>query len=237
MSIAAVPDYLGRDFSEASPGMRFGMYAPLWNAQFSRLTDYAPAIRKATTLNTNDKKTLQALLERQQQSFAGVADAQSSMMLDAVGIAPFATGLGNEHPTENGFAFLNPYGLPYLPGSGVKGVLRQAARELASGQWGDTQGWSEATITALFGLETIGGDTEQLRGALTFWDVIPALKGEQLQLEVMTPHQGHYYRDGESPHDSGQPIPITFLSVPPGSGFTFYVLCNQQLLVSTAAGA
>ena len=31
---------------------------------------------------------------------------------------------------------MNPYGLPYLPGSGVKGVLRQAARELAdSNRW------------------------------------------------------------------------------------------------------
>lgn len=30
MSIAAVPDYLGEDFSGASPGMRFGMYLTAW---------------------------------------------------------------------------------------------------------------------------------------------------------------------------------------------------------------
>ena len=28
MAIAAVPAYLGRDFSTASPGLRFGMYLP-----------------------------------------------------------------------------------------------------------------------------------------------------------------------------------------------------------------
>lgn len=30
MPIAAVPAYLRRDFSTASPGMRFGMYLPIW---------------------------------------------------------------------------------------------------------------------------------------------------------------------------------------------------------------
>ena len=35
--------------------------------------------------------------------------------------------------------------------------------------------------------------------------------GDRLQVDVMTPHQTHYYAEGESPHDSGQPNPI----VPP----------------------
>ena len=30
MPIAAVPAYLGTDFSSASPGLRFAMYLPLW---------------------------------------------------------------------------------------------------------------------------------------------------------------------------------------------------------------
>lgn len=30
MPIAAVPGYLGQDFSSASPGLRFGMYLPIW---------------------------------------------------------------------------------------------------------------------------------------------------------------------------------------------------------------
>src|SRR5579884_2878212 len=30
MPIAAVPGYLGRDFRDASPGMRFTMYLPIW---------------------------------------------------------------------------------------------------------------------------------------------------------------------------------------------------------------
>ena len=39
----------------------------------------------------------------------------------------FITGSGIDHPSENGLAFLRPYGVPYLAGSGIKGVLRDAA--------------------------------------------------------------------------------------------------------------
>jgi CRISPR-associated protein Cmr6 len=136
---------------------------------------------------------------------------------------------------------LSPYGLPYLPASGVKGVLRQAARELARGDWGDTAGWSEdrcyllavdkqriplSMLDALFGKETEDRDTDQVRGALTFWDVFPLLKGDALQVEVMTAHQTHYYQGGQSPHESGSPNPINFLTVPPGSELAFHVRCD-----------
>lgn len=209
------------------------------------------------------KHLLDGLIARQT---ALLAHTPCAYVLQATAIAPFTTGLGNEHPLENGFAFLNPYGLPYLPGSGVKGVVRQAAQELASGQWGDTKGWSEehvyplmqgegerakpvidertkqpillSILDVLFGRETKDGDTGHVRGALSFWDVIPQIAGESLMVEIMTPHQSHYYQqtkerrsgDSDSPHDSGQPNPICFLTVPPGSGFTFHVVCDRQHL-------
>ena len=250
MPIAAVPAYLGKDFSTASPGMRFGMYLQLWGVNRRDHTvlwqthdvgyevrgqnhqerevkyeNKVSALSDAKRLNANDQKTMRSLLERQQQTFDASAQT-ASLRFDALTIAPFTTGLGNAHPLENGFAFLNPYGLPYLPGSGIKGVLRQAARELASGDWGETPGWDDAAIEALFGRESDDGDTEHLRGALTFWDVLPQIAGESLAVEIMTPHQSHYYQNGASPHESGQPIPITFLTVPPKSRFVFHVQCN-----------
>jgi CRISPR type III-B/RAMP module RAMP protein Cmr6 len=149
---------------------------------------------------------------------------------------------------------LTPYGLPYLPGSGVKGVLRQAARELVSGEWGDARGWSTepvcplqvdgkpvldgrdrpvklSVIEGLFGRETPSGESGHVRGTLAFWDVIPQIPGDSLMVEVMTPHQGHYYQEKAEagsidPHESGHPIPIGFLTVPPGSRFVFHVECD-----------
>src|SRR5690606_1159406 len=69
------------------------------------------------------------------------------------------------------------------------------------------------------------------RGALSFWDVIPKIQGDSLAVDIMTPHQGHYYQNdakkGPTPHDSGQPIPISFLTVPPGTGCVFHMVCDQ----------
>lgn len=256
MPIAAVPRYLGNDFAEASPGMRFGMYLKLWGLdrrtqallwethdvgyevrgqqREERPVKYenkVAALSEAKRLSPRDKGTMSALATRQ-SALADTVPAEQLLLLDAQATAPFTTGLGNEHPLENGFAFLNPYGLPYLPGAGIKGVLRQAARELAGGEWGDKSGWNNAAVDALFGKED---SNDAQRGALTFWDVIPQIKGDTLAVEIMTPHQGHYYQQkaaagSTSPHDSGQPIPISYLTVPAGSGFTFHVVCDLAFL-------
>ncbi len=211
------------------------------------------AWKRVCTLTPGDRACMRKLVERQSALAASPAAAAALLTLDAISTAPFTTGLGNEHPLENGFAFLNPYGLPYLPGSGVNGVLRQAARELSSGDWGDTGGWTTdkslthavgkqqvkfSVVDALFGLESDDGDKEHQRGALMFWDVLPLLAGDSLQVEVTTPHQSHYYQqrrdarsgDSTSPHDSGQPNPIHFLTVPPGSRFVFHVRCDLPFL-------
>ena len=279
MPIAAVPKYLGDDFSQASPGMRFGMYLPLWgtNQRNKELLwsthdiayevrgqqqqerevkkeNKVTALQQACSLSAADKHIGKAMAQRQNQIFDHMPLAQG-LRLHATAVAPFTTGLGNEHPLENGFAFLNPYGLPYLAGSGVKGVLRQAANELARGEW-KSQDWSEANkvdnkrhvvmnasgkrlfdasdMDVLFGSEA-GKDKDLLRGVLSFWDVLPQIQGDSLMVEIMTPHQSHYYQQkpaagSASPHDSGSPNPISFLTVPPGSAFAFHVLCDSARL-------
>ncbi len=202
-------------------------------------------------IRDNDRATMRALAGRQQALAAAVSEG-TVLRIEAHAVAPFTTGLGNEHPLENGFAFLWPYGLPYLPGSGVKGVVSQAARELARGRWGDPEGWSEdaryvardtkgkllveglSMLDVLFGKGTEGGEKEHFRGVLTFWDVIPQIEGEALRVEIMTPHQKHYYQDGQPPHDCGEPTPIHFLTVPPGSRFSFYVVCDEARLARIA---
>ncbi len=146
--------------------------------------------------------------------------------MEARSTAPFATGLGLEHPVENGFAFLTPYGLPYLAGSGIKGVLRSAAQEL------EKMGEEEITtdvINALFGRED---DHNARRGALTCWDVFPSppKDKELLAVEIMTPHFVDYFQKKGTPHDAGKLNPIPFLAVSAGSEFRFVVTCEPALL-------
>lgn len=252
MPISASPAYLGQDFAAASPGLRFGLLLPVWTSRGTWAKDKnkdkdkdsaRQAWKGICALGDADRERMQALAARQAACAAPLLEAGCLLALEAIATAPFTTGLGNEHPLENGFAFLNPYGLPYLPGSGVKGVLRRAARELASGDWGDAQGWTQDAITHLFGLDTDKGDQSHQRGALSFWDVLPQIdKDCSLQVEVMTPHQSHYHHvkpqdkaddpsgGSTSPHDSGQPNPILFLTVPPRSRFLFHVQCDLPFL-------
>ena len=293
MPIAALPKYFdGISLATASPGLRFGMYLALWGVDNRtraalwtthdinyRVTgrdkqerafndeNKTSALNQATRLTVGDRKLIAALSDRQ-AALARPLEASGELLpLDAVAVAPFTTGLGNEHPLENGFAFLNPYGVPYLPGSGVKGVLRQTCRELARGDWGGTHGWSEenryplptngahmrnprsgelgrlSMLDVLFGRATESGESEHVRGVLSFWDVIPQpdanSRDVSLMVEIMTPHQGHYYQQNAqmgstSPHDSGQPVPISFLTVPPGWRFAFHVRCDLARLARIA---
>lgn len=226
--ITAAPKYLGDDFKTAPPGHRFGLYFSYWHAITWKAEDKqkGEALKKTLTLPDASRAQIGALEKRQSSLIAGLPDDKRMTIL-AKSISPLATGMGMEHPLENGFAFLNPYGLPYLPGSSIKGVLRRAAQELSEEQSG---GWDNDWETALFGLEPPKGSKESKRGALTFWDSIPEIAGGRLGMDVMTPHYSDYYQGKSTPHDAGQPIPIVFMVIPPKSEFTFHITCEQKNL-------
>ncbi len=228
---AAVPAYL-KEFSDAPPGHRFSLYYAGWSEDWKKPKDgVVRMLDELRKLPEHSIKLLAAFCAR--QNAAAEMSCVQVLVLPCLSTAPFATGLGNEHPLENGFAFLTPYGLPYLAGSGIKGVIRKAAEELAGGEWGEAKGWNEESIRALFGPgeEDQSRETHPQQGALRFWDVLPILHKDEMSVEIMTPHHGDYYQQGKhGPHNSENPNPISFLAVPAKSKFTFFVECNAALL-------
>jgi CRISPR-associated protein Cmr6 len=236
MNQSANPQYLKTaaiSGAQLSPQQKFNQFSNIWQEDWSLITgSKQEALKHVCTLSDSSKNLMKALAERARSLLPPDSCTQTFY---AKAIAPFATGLGLQHPLANGFAFISPYGLPYLAGSGVKGVLRQAARELATDQWSSESEWNLNTIDYLFGNESSDDSISKLsRGALTFFDVIPTLAGDRLCVEVMTPHQSHYYQDGETPHDSGSPNPIFFLAVPADSQFSFRVRCDIARLTQYA---
>jgi len=227
-AIAAVPWYVGAYFDDAPPGHRYFMYLPFWQQRdWSKIKEgKAGVLRDMGKIRGHIHDTMTELARRQ----CAIGEAMGAERIEAVSISPFATGLGWEHPNENGFAFLHPYGLPYLAGSGVKGVLRDAARELAEGRAGETHGWTLLAVTELFGPmpEEIEKPEDASRGALQFFDVMPEIAGQGLGVDIMNPHYGSYYEGTSTPHDAGSPVPVFFLVVPPGSKFTFIVDCPRD---------
>ncbi len=223
--ICAIPHYLNQVLKnkdlKLSAGVNFNQFLPVWEKDFTKS-------KKISYRNISvDSSMVKAFRERQ-KNLANQSN-KNILVLDAKSIAPFCTGLGNEHPIENGFSFLHPYGLPYLSGSGVKGIIRRAAHELAADKTSNIE-LNEASINALFGEE----GEENTRGALSFWDVMPQM--EMLEFDVMTPHTPSYYRAKDNyPSESESPIPVYFLTVPAGSTFTFCVSCNQHKLEASAS--
>jgi CRISPR-associated protein Cmr6 len=232
-----VPEYLrSLDFSDAPPGHLFSLY---WLGEQGEGRSDAGLDDVCRALTVHARETLEALRVRQE----AVAEAcrarvfSRSLFLTA----PFATGLGNEHPNENGFAFLSPHGLPYLAGSGFKGVLRRAATQLANGDWGDQHDWTPEAVADLFGELATNTDPDApiRRGLLEFWDVffVPPANGEsKLEVDIMTPHMRHYLQpvtetrgESTSPHPHGQPVPVKFLVVPPTWACTLHVAFNGGL--------
>ncbi|HOE41075.1 MAG TPA: type III-B CRISPR module RAMP protein Cmr6, partial [Rhodoferax sp.] len=250
--VAALPDRIPAQFGDAAPGHRFHLYFTHWEA--GRFSPYKDAkLPDIKHLEKTEREKIRTEFEARKRRALGnvcpMGDSAKAQLvavrarqkalfnhygplgyrLSTTSTAPFATGLGNEHPIENGFAFLTPYGLPYLAGSGVKGILRRSMQEL---QNEGEVGFTDEAINALFGPELIAKPEDARRGALDFWDVFPdpAKVGGKLVVEIITPHFGGYYQKNETPHDSGSPNPVAFLAVPAKSQFDFHVVCQPDRL-------
>lgn len=123
----------------------------------------------------------------------------------------FVTGLGREHPIENGFTWHHTLGVPYLPGSSVKGMVRAWAEQFV-----DTV--SKEEIKIIFGPRE---NTKSI-GTVIFFDALP-IKPVKLEADVMTPHYSPYYQSGDVPGDWHNPTPIPFLVVAEGAEFQFAI--------------
>lgn len=125
----------------------------------------------------------------------------------------FSTGLGLPHPVENGLAWHHTLGVPYLAGSGVKGLVRA---------WVEI--WDEALDQEKKQQRSVEwfGDLQQA-GRFLFFDALP-IEPVILAADVMTPHMDKWYEQGGTisnwqkepdkvPADWHAPVPVPFLVV------------------------
>lgn len=119
--------------------------------------------------------------------------------------APLVSGVGMSHALKTGFVWDRNLGVPYLPGSSLKGAVRAWAA-----QW---EGRDDGQVRTLFGdLRDHGA------GAVVFHDLYPKTP-PALRLDVLNPHFKKYYEGESAPGDWLSPEPIFFLTVPPGTAF------------------
>lgn len=233
-----------------NPGLHFARYLDRWKDDFSGLAKWpGPPNRQGRVTNEDQKKPfldeicnsakspmlkniLDGLHERQAATVQLLAGAGWTVLrIRAKQNSPITSGLGEEHPLENGFMFHPLYGVPYLPASGVKGAVRSAllwvfvaARDQAL-DYDNLKLDEKAFMSALFGSPDKSPHTEMHKGGLTFFDAFP--HSSSLRVDVANPHFPEYYRGKKDPTDDQNPNPIFFLTVPEETQWTFYILARS----------
>lgn len=145
----------------------------------------------------------------------------------------FVTGMGNDHPTENGMTWHPTLGGPYLPGSSVKGLIRGWL------EWNDP---NDDRILSWFGTQN-KSEVAKATGWFIFFDALPT-ESVELAADIMTPHYGEWYEQGHKidnvngepnpkivPADWHKPIPVAFLIIKKGT-FLFGVAPRENLTPS-----
>ena len=165
----------------------------------------------------NDPHEYNPFLARRDAALAHQPEAKS---VDATSSAPLLVGLGRWNPTGIGFNLDRFTGCPFIPGSSLKGLLREAARLVSSNELPDQSDASiaywKANLTKVFGRgpgEKQEGTEEEHPGSVRFFDAYP-IKWPTLELDVLTPHHSDYYGDpAKVAADWEDPVPVHFLRV------------------------
>lgn len=116
-------------------------------------------------------------------------------------------------------------GIPYIPGTALKGLALNAAVE------GDSD---PDLIREIFGEQHAGKDVVASKGQVSFLSAYP-VQGAGLDEDIITCHHTKYYQKGTGPAlDNEEPVPVNFVTVRAGAEFRFAVCGRNKRLVEAA---
>lgn len=137
--------------------------------------------------------------------------AGRARVIEAKVIGRLAIGRG-KGVLEASIALHHTYGVPYIPGSALKGTAANFARNHLGEEGWNRDGEGSEAYRVLFG-------EQEEAGYVTFCDSLlkPELVNGQpkaaLHADVLTPHHKDYYEGKDSPPaDWDSPVPVPFLS-------------------------
>jgi CRISPR-associated protein Cmr6 len=159
-------------------------------------------------------------------------------------------GFGAEHVLETSITLHHLFGIPYIPASAIKGVVRMVSFwEIAESlkNDGEIEKLQEYLYDKQIEEELDDSElknkclkhkclkhkllfgTQGFKGLLVFLDAYPEVEAgkEIFELDIMNPHYTEYYTKGETPGDWESPKPIVFLTVKKDIPFHFTVLIDE----------
>ncbi len=169
-------------------------------------------------------------------------------------------GLGIESVYETSLTLHHVYGIPYLPASTLKGVVRSWIIAEAFGQ-SEGHAIKDEQFCNLFGcpVELVLDDPddknkkgeakknkakypsffkEARQGKITFFDTFP-IEAPKIEVDVMNPHYGPYYSDNNAktpPADFHNPIPVHFITVA-NTSFRFIIGASEGKWLNETVGS
>lgn len=129
--------------------------------------------------------------------------------------------LGANTAYNNGFLLHKLYGVPYLPGQAIKGVLRHYVITTYFDSKEETA-WKNPSFRMLLGNEEVENNenkdkpTKANQGKAIFLDAFPTNDDFKIEADIMNPHNTKYYDQSnltEYPNDTTNPTPIKFLTL------------------------
>lgn len=213
------------ELGDGNTGLWYDKFCNAWRVDFEKPGSYgsqAEWLDKKKWIGTvenrrvGDEAHLTALETRLCRLTRRLGGATCRFTLDA----PFVTGIGRPHPIENGMAWHHTLGVPFLPGSSVKGLIRAWAETWSSIGRGDME--------RLFGkgIKKPGDDPSHVGGVMLM-DALPTAP-LPLRAEIITPHYNPYVQGGEVPGDWFDPVPIPLLAVERGATFRFAIAPRKR---------
>lgn len=119
-------------------------------------------------------------------------------------------GLGNESVYETSMTLHHVYGIPYIPGQAIKGVVRNwMISELFENN--EKKAFDDEGFCRIFGSPSESKIGAQ-KGSVFFFDAFP-ISAPEIELDIMNPHYSEYYSGKKPPADYLDPKPIYFLTV------------------------
>ena len=148
-------------------------------------------------------------------------------------------GLGNPSVTETSMLLHKVYGIPYIPGQALKGIMRIyfleryfniEKKEFYKIKISNKECNSGEVYKFIFGDDIYGEDSQ--KGNVIFFDSFPIGNEITIEKDVMTPHYGDYYAEGKNPTDAFNTNPITFYTMK-NTKFNFmFALSKKEINVS-----
>jgi CRISPR-associated protein Cmr6 len=140
-------------------------------------------------------------------------------------------GLGGESVYETGMTLHPVYGIPYIPSSSIKGILRSwIISQLFDNS--ETKAVSESKVfCTLFGCpkeikegkkKFASALKKDYQGSLRYFDAFPT-KAPQIKTDIMNVHYKDWYKEAgyKPPTDTQMPNPIPFLTIDNSNNLTF----------------